>query len=110
MNALTKFISENGLTEVVSESVYDLKTKDWKVVGSYSRVLHNTLLTDQPIFIKHFIKYDNIMLSVNDTELHKWFYINQYDKDWVEVQEFIDSLENLKSKPASLNVSRTIEV
>jgi len=109
MNALTKFISKNGLTEVVSKNLYDLKTKDWKVVGSYSKVLHNTL-TGQPIFIKHFIKYDNFKISVNDTEWHKWFYINQYDKDWVEVQEFIDSLENFKSKPASSNVYRTIEV
>jgi len=102
MNQLKNFISENGLNEVVSKNIYDLKTNDWKIVGSYSRVLHNTL-TEQPIFIKHFIKYDNIILSVNDTEWHKWYYINQYDKDWFELEDFNTSIENFKSKQASLH-------
>jgi len=44
------------------------------------------------------------MISVNPTtkDSNDWFYINQYDKDWVIVEAFEDSLTNFKSKPASL--------
>lgn len=98
MNQLEKFISDNWLSEV-TWNIFKLQ----KDAGLYVRVLHNTT-TGQAIFLKWFKKYNNFMISVNPTtkDSNDWFYINQYDKDWVIVEAFEDSLTNFKSKPASL--------
>lgn len=108
-NPLSMFIKEKGLSEVAWR-VCPLEKKDGEVIWSFVRILCNTT-TNQSIYLKHFIKYDNFQITVNASEgKNNGYYISQTDKDGVVNEDFELSLQRFIEKGPSLEPRWAIEV